>query len=331
MRGALVLCYHRVAPAPEADPTGRGLQVASARFRAHMEILARRFTVVPLEDLVARLADGARTDGMAAVTFDDGYADNYLSAFPILSELSIPATIFLTTDYIDRARPFWMERLARFVSGHLGDVVTLPAEIGGRVDLTSTADAPRAYQQLRARLQELDDGAQRERWLDLLGAGAPPDSRPLTWDEIRTMQRGGVAFGAHTLTHPSLPAVSNAALRLEIDASREMITARLAHRPAVFAYPFGDVDERVRAAVAAAGFRAAVTIRGGRCGTRPAPLLLPRAAVADWTAEEFTRVLDALGTVPQRIRAFAATLKTKVPRPVAAVLKRTPPWRSRSG
>ena len=325
-----MLCYHRVVPAPEIDPTGRGLQVASARFRAHLEILARRFTVAPLDDLVARISAGGRTDGMAAVTFDDGYADNYLSAFPILSDVGIPAMIFLTTDYIDRERPFWMERLARFVRGHLGEAVTLPAELGGRADLTSAADAPRVYQLLRARLQRLDDGAERERWLDLLGAGAPPDSRPLTWEEIRTMQRGGVAFGAHTLTHPSLPGVSDAALRVEVDASREVVAARLAHRPAVFAYPFGDVDQRVRAAVAAAGFLAAVTIRGGRCGSRPAPLLLPRVAVADWTAEEFTRVLDALGTVPQRLRSFAATLKTKVPGPAAAVLRGTPPWRSRS-
>jgi peptidoglycan/xylan/chitin deacetylase (PgdA/CDA1 family) len=103
-----------------------------------MEIVARRFSVVPLDDLVERLGTGAGAGGLAAVTFDDGYEDNCLCAFPILSRMGLPATIFLATDYVGHARPFWTDRLAAHLRRSIGAVVIVPDILGARIDLTST-------------------------------------------------------------------------------------------------------------------------------------------------------------------------------------------------
>src|SRR5207245_2603215 len=133
---AVILGYHRVSVMPHVDVLGRGLEVAASRFQRHLELLARRFSIVPLEDLVVRLMTGADAGATAAVTFDDGYEDNYTCAFPILSQMGVPATVFLTTDNIEHARPFWTERLAAYLCRSAGAVVTLPNEAGGaRLDL----------------------------------------------------------------------------------------------------------------------------------------------------------------------------------------------------
>jgi peptidoglycan/xylan/chitin deacetylase (PgdA/CDA1 family) len=321
VRSALILGYHSIMASAAADPIGRDLVVTAARFRQHMEILARRFTVVPLDVLVARVATRSSADGMAAVTFDDGYADNYHCAFPILSQMGIPAAIFLVTENVEHGRPFWTERLAWHLCRHAGTVLPIPVELGAHADLASVEHRRHAYRELRARLEAMGDGSRREVLVDALGAGDPPHGHPLTWGQIRRMQQGGIAFGAHTRTHPSLPTLSDTVLCEEIEASRDLIAARLATQPIVFAYPFGHVDERVRRAVERAGFRGAVTVRRGPCAPKIPLLLLPRLMVADWEAADFASRLDMFGTTIERARHFALTLKARVPRRVREVYR----------
>lgn len=100
-----VLMYHRVVPVlPTHDPFGNC--ITTATFETHLRWLARRgFTPVTVGD-VARSLD-RHDDGRAAlprrpvaITFDDGYQDNYLYAWPLLKRYGFPATIFLVSDAI---------------------------------------------------------------------------------------------------------------------------------------------------------------------------------------------------------------------------------------
>ena len=85
----------------------------------------------------------------------------------------------------------------------------------------------------------------------------------LTVDQMREMQRAGVVFGSHSLTHPILTSRSDAELRREVGESKQKLENLLGAPVDWFAYPYGDVDRRVRSAVAVAGYRAAVTTNGG--------------------------------------------------------------------
>jgi len=93
---ARVIYYHRI------DSEEHRSCVAPRMFAEQMALLrAEGFHVVPLHELAANLAEkrpfAPRT---VAVTFDDGFADNYTAAFPVLQRERIPATIFLTAGYI---------------------------------------------------------------------------------------------------------------------------------------------------------------------------------------------------------------------------------------
>ncbi len=101
------------------------------------------------------------------------------------------------------------------------------------------------------------------------------------------MQAAGIAFGAHTHTHTSLPVLPDGPLRDEIVMSRDLIALRLGRPPAIFAYPNGDVDGRTARLVAAAEFRGAVTIREDLCGSMASPFLLPRKYVGNWDKDTF--------------------------------------------
>jgi peptidoglycan/xylan/chitin deacetylase (PgdA/CDA1 family) len=93
-----VLCYHSVTDGREAFNCSVPCEV----FRQHMELIAKRWQVVPLSEVVDGLILGAPPlPGRVAITFDDGYADNYINAFPVLQDLGLHATIFVVTGFVD--------------------------------------------------------------------------------------------------------------------------------------------------------------------------------------------------------------------------------------
>ena len=103
-----ILIYHRVNPWPSSF----AIDVTPPdRFRRQMEHLARRYRVLPLEELWRRTQEGSLPPRCVAVTFDDGYADNHEFALPILRELGIPATVFVVTGCIGTGVIPWHDRV----------------------------------------------------------------------------------------------------------------------------------------------------------------------------------------------------------------------------
>jgi peptidoglycan/xylan/chitin deacetylase (PgdA/CDA1 family) len=102
--GLVVLMYHQIGAAP--TPCKRSLRklwVEADVFRAQMEyLLGKGFTPLTFSGLAAAEAQGSLPPKPALITFDDGYADNYENAFPILRELGVPANIFLVESGLDK-------------------------------------------------------------------------------------------------------------------------------------------------------------------------------------------------------------------------------------
>jgi peptidoglycan/xylan/chitin deacetylase (PgdA/CDA1 family) len=98
-RGRSLICaFHSVGSDSPAS-------IPAETFLDQMQALRRCFKVVPLPDLIARTAQGET--GMAAVTFDDGYRDNYERVFPAMTRLSLPFSIFVTSGFIERTQWAW--------------------------------------------------------------------------------------------------------------------------------------------------------------------------------------------------------------------------------
>jgi peptidoglycan/xylan/chitin deacetylase (PgdA/CDA1 family) len=104
LRAAVVVAFHRVCDGEDR----RGLSVSRDMFERHCRFFKRHFDVVPLRELVARIEENRRVDRCLAITFDDGYLDNFVNARPVLEELSLPATFFVVSRWIGSdAWPWW--------------------------------------------------------------------------------------------------------------------------------------------------------------------------------------------------------------------------------
>jgi len=106
LRAAVVVAFHRVDDGDDR----RGLSVSRDMFERHCRFFKRRFDVVPLREIVSRLERNRPVDGCLAITFDDGYLDNFVNARPVLEDLSLPATFFVVSQWIGTDTWPWWDR-----------------------------------------------------------------------------------------------------------------------------------------------------------------------------------------------------------------------------
>jgi peptidoglycan/xylan/chitin deacetylase (PgdA/CDA1 family) len=260
--------YHKVSP----DPHPFFEPVAPGRFRQHMDFLKRYYSVMDLRELVERSAAGDVPARAVAITFDDGYRDNYEYAFPILKEYGLPATIFVATGTVGNQDVLWHDRVF--------DSFRYTARTSAR--LSSGAGIPElALDSEQARSNSLGIalrkaktlwGESRRRFVEQVEDALRPDipeherERMLSWDQIREMHSAGIRFGSHTVTHPVLSALPRAELIKELGDSRENLSRQLKTTVDTFAYPNGkaaDYNEEVKSVLKECGYICAVTMRSG--------------------------------------------------------------------
>lgn len=274
-----------------------------------MRALSQMADVVPLQELHTSLRKGRRSRPVAAVTFDDGYLDNLLAAKPVLDSLDIPATIFVPTGWIGDPRPMWWDRLSHAML----TPAALPASLAfsaqghdfswqqpevSRKDGVGRRARMRLHFQVWARLRTLPDDESRQAVLDALVAALSTDespvadARPMTRDELRALAaEGRFEVGSHSVSHPTLPGLSSEAKAWEIKGSARQFEEILGRRPAVFAYPYGDLDGESAELVQEAGYALACSIREDLTWEGDDPYRLPRIDVGNWSAGEFRKRL----------------------------------------
>ena len=103
--GLTIVMYHAVVREPL--PVSDWCFLAEDSFQRQIEYLSRHFSVVPMSSAVELLQKGRVDKPTAVITFDDGYQNNFDVAFPVLKKHGVPATIFLTTGFVDTADTIW--------------------------------------------------------------------------------------------------------------------------------------------------------------------------------------------------------------------------------
>ncbi len=263
-RNLQILTYHRVSDRPDSFLPA----ISVDAFRRQMNCLAERFEVLALDDAVEALAVGDIPENAVVITFDDGYRDNLEHALPVLSELGLTATVFLVTGFIGTHRMLWHDRVFRALRQ------TREARLRGFVpgyevlSFASPEERERSEDRILTFLKSLEPEFRDERVAALertLRIAEPSTIGPrlmLDWDEVRQMQRAGISFGSHTVTHPILSRLHRDDVVREIEDSKVTIERETGLPVTAFAYPNGkrgDFGPEIQEFVRAAGYRCALT------------------------------------------------------------------------
>lgn len=216
-----ILMYHAITDEDESrmHPYYR-TTTSPAVFLAHMQYLHQSgYQTCSPTQAIARLKTDGPVAKTVAITFDDGYRDFYLNAFPVMNQFGFTATVFLPTAYIGEATLQFKERDC------------------------------------------------------------------LTWSEVRELQRYGISFGSHTVTHPQLRYLDKDAIEREIVNSKEAIEERTGGVVDSFAYPYAfpqtdaEFKKRLRDSLHRAGYHSGVCTIVGRVGPGSDPLFIERLPI----------------------------------------------------
>jgi glycosyltransferase involved in cell wall biosynthesis len=307
---AVILRYHSVS---HFDSSGRlyrspSIAVTPETFERQMRFLADWYQVVPLNTLVdCLLHDKAFPQHAVAVTFDDGYRDNFMCAFPVLRSLGLPATVYVTTGAIGNGWRFWLARVRACILATSKTGIDLDGL--GRFDLSSERARENAVEHLVKRLK-LFTNEERESSIERLvsetGHRVPltdSDNWFMTWGELKDMSAAGIDIGSHTRSHPILTRLSDESAATEIRRSREELESALGRAVHHFAYPNGggvlNHDARIVNLVRNAGFRSAATSVNGVVRRGADPFRISRIGIAQ------RHGLDGLALNLERDRLFA--------------------------
>ena len=306
-----ILIFHRVLPRP--DPLFPG-EVDVHQFDQMLQWVKRWCNVLPLDEAVARLQAGTLPARAAAITFDDGYADNHDIAMPVLQKHGLSATFFIATSYLGGGRMFndTVIEAVRSTGAETADFSGFgvpPPPGAARWSLATVAERRAAIEAILGAIKYVEPGERRA----LAGNIAAhldarlPDDLMMTTAQVRAMRAGGMQIGAHTDTHPILARLDPTAMFEEIVLSKNKLESMLDAPVTLFAYPNGrPVRDYVAASVAAvrkAGFTAAVTTAMGAADRASDLLQLPRFTPWDRTRTRFGLRLAAnlMGKRPELV------------------------------
>ncbi|MDP2922082.1 MAG: polysaccharide deacetylase family protein [Candidatus Omnitrophota bacterium] len=235
-----ILVYHRAC---ESIEDSAYLGIPRDVFEQHMKFISDNFKVVSMEEGIRNIYAGNGKGMQVAVNFDDGYMDNYIYAYPVLKKYHIPATVYLTTDYIGKPAIFWWDRVFNAVSlGRMSGIESAAVTDSINKELRLKTDS-----EIEAALGNIEKSYGAIKKMDPVSM--------LGWNEIKEMKKSGINFGSHAKTHRDLCILSDKEVIEELAGSKKDIEKNLGIEAGEFSYPFGIFDNRIKRLAKEAGFK----------------------------------------------------------------------------
>ena len=237
-----IIPYHMVVD----KPNGFYPEISIHDFERQVAQLYKNYNVISLDEIVERVTRRESLRRCVAITFDDGFRDNYEKAYPILKQYGVPATIFLTTGYIEGEKSPWFIKLRHiFMKTRRTHFQFRMWNQAFSIPMRSSLER---YEASEVVMKYLMNSTDVEKYLVLERLSEELEANEsmelsnimLNWEQIREMSKNGIDFGAHTVNHPVLTRVPISEAEEEIVKSKDTIEYKLGKPVTSFAYPFGN-------------------------------------------------------------------------------------------
>ncbi len=278
-----ILMYHRVLEEndEEKEYVQPGLYVSRLVFEKQIAFLSKKYNLLSLGRLTEFLEEKQSPPSKSiAITFDDGWEDNYLFAYPILRKYNVPATIFLTTDFIDSDNTFWFSEISmilaqqKIIPERLSGILKKVLEDDKYISSFQYFDSEEPgsnfidSDKLIEDLKQFDHEAIMKIIAELNKESGVSCERftgkrqTLTWEEVIEMNNNGIDFGSHGCSHRIMPGLTDAEIERELIESKRIIEGKLSREINLFSYPNGDYCNHIREMVLNCGYVCALATKG---------------------------------------------------------------------
>jgi peptidoglycan/xylan/chitin deacetylase (PgdA/CDA1 family) len=267
-----ILMLHRVCPpAPGIRlEANAGMEMTPKKLEAIIQFFKDRdYEFISPDQLVEQLPSRKNKRKFVVFTLDDGYADNYLHAYPVFKKHHVPFTIYVTTSFPDRKAILWWYILEDVLLEK--DRIVVKTGSGEReYNCSSLKEKEQTFRDIRSLIMTTSTNNYIETVtaiFDPYGIDVYRKTSELTlsWEQIALLSRDPlVTIGAHTVNHYTLSKLSPAEVKNEMLESKRRLESHLDREVHHFAYPYGGREEagkREFDLVKECGFKTAVTTR----------------------------------------------------------------------
>ena len=271
-----VLAYHRVCDIPK-DQYFFDYELISAdceNFEYQVLYAKRYFNPISMAQLVDYIEGKAELPKRPLLfTFDDGFDDNFLAAYPILKKHKVPATLFISTDYIDTTKTIWFDKLVAFILNmQSGELRIKELNKCYQLDESQANRREVAFDILSA-IKRVSNNVRHQILENIfknsdvsLDAIDFEQSKMMTWAQIKEMNQSVISIGSHTGSHPILTMLTDEELSHELVDSRLKIEEHLEQSIDSISYPNGgkyDFSNKVLKQTKRSGYKVGFSYIGG--------------------------------------------------------------------
>ena len=305
---ALILCYHSVSDRrlEQSAVLATEITVDAYRFEQQMSILRKEYCPLTLDDLAEPLERRTKLPRRGViVTFDDGFADNYHIAAPIMEQFDIHGAIYLAVDAVRRQELPWYCRLHYLLHQAAEKELLFTDPESGRGWHCAEPDARNDAERFYAQSCVVLDGEQQRQRIEQIESyfGYKLDlsqSSPgmMTFAQAKELRQRGHIIGSHTFSHGTAGLLTTEQLQREISGAHQILERELGGSVQHFSYPHpyqinpqwnaDSLKETLQLA-----YKTAVLTRQGLVRQTSHPLLLPRLYIENDSAEHFRWHLES--------------------------------------
>lgn len=268
-----ILTFHRIVTEEQKRQSlNKPMMVTEDQFDSLLKTIKHYGHVISLAEAIQRIRHGdSFRPGTVAITFDDGYYDFYLRAWPLLKAYEMPATLFLTTSVIgNHDQYFWWDEFDCYAricrdspcrpDGDITDELKYALQLIERLQANRTESFEAEIREALNRVPVVDRNRFIEKFRAMLPHNSPRDQLMLTWDNVREIS-DIVDIENHTVSHHLLDQLDALSIRDEIMGASKKIEKETGRRCRGLAYPAGVFTPQASAIARDCGMEYAVTTR----------------------------------------------------------------------
>lgn len=278
-----ILTYHRIVENKnQINSEINSISVTTETFEGQIKLLKKKFNIVSIDEI---LKIDNKFKNNLAITFDDGYKDNLTNAVPILEKYDVPATIYVTTRFLENKWDMWWYEIEKIIwQKDKLDFNFLNKEYC--FDLKEENNKKKCYKKLSLLFKNLSYLEQNKLLEQITKTKERVQFKNKILDKsdlIELSQKKNITIGSHTHTHANLAILNDDECKKELLLSKQILENILNKEIAHFAFPYGskkDAGFRESKLVKDAGYQSAVTTQlGGKISNNV--YLIPRVHIGE--------------------------------------------------